>query len=63
MSPRDKDSKYNSATDAMRGSLTSPSKQKQNDPILQASSPDEIALVKFAVDMNTRLMERDRTTV
>ena len=47
----------------MRGSLTSPSKQKQNDPILQASSPDEIALVKFAVDMNTRLMERDRTTV
>jgi len=30
---------------------------------LQASSPDEIALVKFAIDMNTRLMERDRTYI
>jgi phospholipid-translocating ATPase len=30
---------------------------------LQASSPDEVALVKFAIDMNTRLIERDRTTV
>ncbi len=30
---------------------------------MQASSPDEVALVKFAIDMNTRLIERDRTTV
>lgn len=34
-----------------------------NEPILQASSPDEIALVKFAIDMNTALLERDRTSV
>lgn len=30
---------------------------------MQASSPDEIALVKFAIDMKTMLMERDRSTV
>jgi magnesium-transporting ATPase (P-type) len=34
-----------------------------NEPILQASSPDEIALVKFANEMNTRLIERDRLSV
>ena len=31
------------------------------EPVLQASSPDEIALVKFAMEMNTKLLERDRT--
>ncbi len=33
------------------------------EPILQASSPDEVALVKFAIEMNTKLIERDRTSV
>eukprot|EP00347_Sterkiella_histriomuscorum_P020592 403337222 len=37
--------------------------QKKEEPILQASSPDEIALVKFAIDMNMLLLERDRTQV
>lgn len=37
------------------------SSKQRNEPILQASSPDEVSLVKFAIEMNTRLMERDRT--
>ncbi|CDW80139.1 probable phospholipid-transporting atpase iib-like [Stylonychia lemnae] len=36
---------------------------KSDEPILQASSPDEIALVKFAIDMNMYLLERDRAQV
>jgi len=31
--------------------------------VLQASSPDEIALVKFAMDLNMKLLERDRQSV
>lgn len=37
-----------------------------NDPSvieLQASSPDEVALVKFALSMNMRLLERDQTKI
>lgn len=37
--------------------------QHHEEPVLQASSPDEIALVKFAIDLNTVLTERERTSV
>lgn len=33
------------------------------EPVLQASSPDEIALVKFASEMGAVLLERDRSSV
>lgn len=32
-----------------------------NTPVLQASSPDEVALVKFAWSMRMKLKERERT--
>ena len=34
----------------------------ENEPQLEASSPDEVALVKFGYSVNMRLIERDRMT-
>lgn len=40
-----------------------PEKSIADEPMLQASSPDEIALVRFAMDMSMTLFERDRSQV
>lgn len=48
-----------SPLDPLKNNLT----HHKDDPVLQASSPDEIALVKFAIDMNMKLLERDRTSI
>mmetsp|Transcript_103060 Transcript_103060/g.142607 ORF Transcript_103060/g.142607 Transcript_103060/m.142607 type:complete len:209 (+) Transcript_103060:1319-1945(+) len=37
--------------------------EANTDPVLQASSPDEIALVKYGYKMNMKLIERERTFV
>ena len=34
--------------------------EKTDDPVLEASSPDEIALVKFSSTMQMQLRERER---
>ena len=34
---------------------------EETQPLLQASSPDEVALVKFAWSMKMKLKERERT--
>ena len=52
-----------SAADRDHLRLRHSSSKQRNEPVLQASSPDEIALVKFAIEMSTRLVERDRTYV
>lgn len=32
------------------------------EPVLQASSPDEISLVKFGLDLNMKLVNRERSS-
>jgi len=52
-----------SAAERDQARIRHSSSKQRNEVVLQASSPDEIALVKFAIDMNTRLVERDRTQI
>jgi hypothetical protein len=40
-----------------------PAKGERYNMILQASSPDEVALVKYSNSMGMELIERDRTFV
>lgn len=42
---------------------TFPDQNDKNNVEYQASSPDEVALVKFAENLEMRLIERDQNTI
>jgi len=53
---RSQEGRFASVPDRLRLTVS----QNQEEPLLQASSPDEIALVKFSASMGMQLRERER---